>query len=250
MQPSEHAYSEQPYYKKIGSKMNVLNFSEGKKLQSQLGKYNNQWSKGDRQNNDLSLRSEENNKSLQYRKPINSSQPEYSHLPFRARKEQVARSQQPVNVFSLRKHENQYPDQAYPHASKPRDATPNAKHRVIFEEPEAFQDHQARVLRSKSSKRIKPSTTKNSKKRVEKSKTPIKPAAEPKGKKRASAIKERSRSSSSKKYHSKSKTHNVIGSDSEYEYVKVKKSKDKSPVKYIDSEDDVKPTKKIIITKG
>lgn len=86
------------------------------------------------------MRSDEYNKSLQYRRPINTSQPEYSHLPFRNKtKEKVARSQQHVNVFSLRKNDNQYPDHQYRNPPKARDATPNAKHRVIFEEPEEYQ---------------------------------------------------------------------------------------------------------------
>jgi hypothetical protein len=53
--------------------------------------------------------------------------------------EKVARSQQHMNVFSLRKNDNPYQDQQYQNPFKARDTTPNAKHRVIFEDPEEHQ---------------------------------------------------------------------------------------------------------------
>jgi hypothetical protein len=104
-------------------------------------------------NHDLFLKSEDWNNSLQ------NKNIEYSNLPMRTRKEQVAKSQQPGKVFSLRKHDNQYPDQKYldqqyqdqrytnqqypdnqyPRSHRDRDTTPKAKHQVIFEEPEEHQ---------------------------------------------------------------------------------------------------------------
>jgi hypothetical protein len=99
-------------------------------------------------NNDLILKSEDWNNSLQ------NKNIEYSNLPMRTWKDQITKPQQPGNVFSLRKHDNQYadqqypnqrfldqqyPDHQYPRSNRDRDTTPKAKHRVIFEEPEEHQ---------------------------------------------------------------------------------------------------------------
>lgn len=102
-QKSEHAYTEQPYWKLEGSKMNVLNLTDKKTVNSQLRKYNETTKPNANRlrldkNFDSSLKSDDWSHSLQYKVPINISNVE---KPVKSVKEKSKR--QPKNVFSIRK---------------------------------------------------------------------------------------------------------------------------------------------------
>ena len=129
-------------------KMEVVTISEDKQKQSHLNKYtkrNKNINKQDlkHRNYDNPMKNQELTKSLQYKNQIHSSKSEFSR-EVRSSKAKVLKSQQHMNVFSLKKYnqteenednidrrEGDHTDISY---NRQRDVTPKSKNTVVFEE--------------------------------------------------------------------------------------------------------------------